>query len=267
MTLFTPADTGGGSGEAGTPSAERLAELAAALDALEQRLAAACADAGRARADVTVIAVTKTFPASDVAALAELGVREVAENKDQEAKAKHAAVAGAGRPATELRWHFVGQLQRNKARSVVRYADVVHSVDRLDLVEALAGAAGRLRDRPLDVLLQIDLSEPSNDDVGAGRGGAHPDQLGPLAESVSGQSALRLAGVMAVAPLGGDPDRAFARLAALADDLRADHPDARWISAGMSGDLEAAVRFGTTHVRVGSALLGKRAPGHGSVRA
>jgi pyridoxal phosphate enzyme (YggS family) len=260
----------GGSADAGAqPSPDRRAELVAALDALEQRLGAACADAGRDRGEVTVIAVTKTFPASDVVALAELGVREVAENKDQEAKAKHAEVAQLAAPDS-LRWHFVGQLQRNKARSVVRYADVVHSVDRPELATALATAAERLRDRPLDVLLQVDLAQDDGvDQDGApsvARGGVAPDGVGALADQVADSPALRLAGLMAVAPLGGDPDRAFGRLAELAAALRATHPDAGWISAGMSGDLESAVRHGATHVRVGSALLGKRVGGHGTVR-
>jgi len=239
-------------------SAERRAELAAGLADVEKRIVAACSDAGRDRTDVTLIAVTKTWPASDVAALAELGVHDVAENKDQEARAKHTALEGL-----DVRWHFVGQLQRNKARSVVRYADVVHSVDRPELAAALAGAAERHRERPLDVLLQVDLE----DGASSGRGGVAPSGVAALAAEVASAAALRLVGLMAVAPLGGDPDRAFARLAELSATLRDDHPQARWISAGMSGDLESAVRHGATHVRVGSALLGNRVSGHGSVRA
>jgi pyridoxal phosphate enzyme (YggS family) len=245
------------------PSARRE-ELAGALEALERRLTDACAAAARPRADVTLIAVTKTFPASDVALLAGLGVHDVAENKDQEAKAKHADLADAG-----LRWHFVGQLQRNKARSVVRYADVVHSVDRAELAEALGGAAQRLRERPLKVLLQVDLGEQPEGGLGpsgAPRGGVRPELLAELAAAVAAQAALELAGVMAVAPLGGEPDGAFARLATLSTGLVAEYPNAGWISAGMSGDFEAAIRHGATHVRVGSALLGKRVTGHGSVR-
>ena len=245
------------------PSARRN-ELAAALVAVERRLAEACAGAGRPRADVTLIAVTKTFPASDVALLADLGLREVAENKDQEAKVKHAELSALG-----LRWHFVGQLQRNKARSVVRYADVVHSVDRPELVEALGTAAGRLREHPLDVLLQIDLSEAAEGSPGHGgaaRGGVRPDELGRLADAVEVQPALRLRGLMAVAPLDADPESAFARLAQVASGLVKTYPEAGWVSAGMSADLEAAIRNGATHVRVGSALLGKRVTGHGSVR-
>ncbi|MFI5957157.1 YggS family pyridoxal phosphate-dependent enzyme [Cryptosporangium sp. NPDC051539] len=244
-----------------TPSASasdvRRAELAEGLADVRGRIAAACAGAGRAPGDVTLIAVTKTWPASDVAALVLLGVRDVAENKDQEARAKHAEL-----PDLDVRWHFVGQLQRNKARSVVRYADVVHSVDRPELASALGTASEKVRDRPLDVLLQVDLG----DGEAAGRGGVAPSGVAALADAVADTPALRLAGVMAVAPLGGEPDRAFTRLAELSAELRATHPGSTWISAGMSGDLESAVRHGATHVRVGSALLGKRVSGHASVR-
>jgi uncharacterized pyridoxal phosphate-containing UPF0001 family protein len=153
----------------------------------------------------------------------------------------------------DLTWHFVGQLQSNKARSVARYADVVHSVDRESLVTALAKA-----DRPLQCLIQVALSD--DDGVTAPRGGVAPDGVEKLAELVADTPGLRLAGVMAVAPLGADPDRAFEQLAGIAAKVRAVHPDARWISAGMSADLDAAIRHGATHVRVGRALLGERPP-------
>ena len=157
------------------------------------------------------------------------------------------------------RWHFVGQLQRNKCRSVVGYADVVHSVDSVRLAEALADAAQRLRDRPLDVLVQVSI------DGDPRRGGAlaAPDAepgraLSQVAAAVAARPALRLAGVMAVAPLDWQPADAFGRLAEIAAALRAEHPAATVVSAGMSEDLEAAIAYGATHVRVGSALLGKR---------
>ena len=202
-----------------------------------------------------MIAVTKTYPASDVVALIGLGATEVGENRDQEAAAKAAEVAAAG---VTPRWHFIGQLQRNKAKSVVRYADVVHSVDSVRLARALDRAAGAERDRPLDVLLQVSI------DGAVGRGGALPGSadpdagLDPLAEVEACVDGLRLTGLMAVAPLGWEPDRAFARLAEVAAGFRVQHPQATLLSAGMSGDLEPAVRYGATHVRVGSALLGMR---------
>ncbi|TDC33923.1 YggS family pyridoxal phosphate-dependent enzyme [Micromonospora sp. 15K316] len=233
---------------------DRRAELAAALAGVRSRIADACAAAGRDRADVTMIAVTKTYPAVDVLALAELGVTDVGENRDQEAGAKAAEVSAAG--ATP-RWHFIGRLQRNKARSVVRYADAVHSVDSVRLARALdVAAAGR--DRPLTALVQVSV------DGDPARGGALPDSadpdvgLGAVAEALAAAPALRLAGLMAVAPLGWEPERAFARLAEVAEWMRTLHPEATALSAGMSGDLEIAIRYGATHVRVGSALLGMR---------
>ena len=234
--------------------AERRAEIAANLARVEQRIAAACADAGRDRAGLTLVAVTKTFPAEDVAHLAALGVRDVGENRDQEAAAKVAACRDAG--VSELVWHFVGQLQRNKAGSVATYADVVHSVDRLRLVTALDRAAGTAG-RRLTALVQVDLRDEPADD---GRGGAAPDDVAGLAAAVAATDRLDLGGVMAVAPADADPDVAFARLAEVAARLRQDHPGAVVVSAGMSGDLEAAVRHGATHLRVGSALLGSRPP-------
>ncbi|MFD6637949.1 YggS family pyridoxal phosphate-dependent enzyme [Micromonospora chalcea] len=234
---------------------ERRAEIAAGLARVRARIDDACAAAGRQRDEVTLVAVTKTYPASDVVALAGLGVTDVGENRDQEAAGKAAAVAGAGEAP---RWHFIGQLQRNKARSVVRYADVVQSVDSVRLAAALDAAAGAGRDRPLDVLVQVSIDgDPARG--GALPGDADPQRgLDPVAAAVAGADALRLAGLMAVAPLGWEPDRAFARLAEVAARLRADHPGATVLSAGMSGDLESAIGHGATHVRVGSALLGMR---------
>jgi pyridoxal phosphate enzyme (YggS family) len=233
---------------------DRRAELAAGLARVRARIADACAASGRDRADVTMIAVTKTYPAADVVALAGLGVTDVGENRDQEAAPKAAEVAAAG---VAPRWHFVGRLQRNKVKSVLRYADMVQSVDSVRLASTVATAAAG-RDRPLEVLVQVSIDgDPS-------RGGAVPScadpdlGLGPVTEAVAAADGLRLAGLMAVAPLGWEPERAFARLADLAAEVRATHPGATVLSAGMSGDLEAAIGHGATHVRVGSALLGMR---------
>jgi pyridoxal phosphate enzyme (YggS family) len=233
----------------------RRTELAASLDEVRGRLARACAAAGRDPADVTLIAVTKTYPAGDVLALAGLGVTDVGENRDQEAAPKAAEVAAAG---VDVCWHYVGRLQRNKCRSVVGYADVVHSVDSVRLAAALDEASRRARDRPVDVLVQVSL------DGDPARGGAVPDaepsdhDLFRVADAVAAADGLRLAGLMAVAPIAAEPERAYAELAELSTRLRADHPAATAVSAGMSGDLEAAVGHGATHVRIGSALLGMR---------
>jgi PLP dependent protein len=230
----------------------RRDELAASLDGVRRRIERACTAAGRDPGSVTLVAVTKTYPASDVELLAGLGVTDVGENKDQEAAAKAAAVTAA------LRWHFVGQLQRNKAKSVVTYADVVESVDSTRLAGALATAAARLRDRPLDVLVQVSIDgDPARG--GAVADGSDPDRdLWRVAAAVEAAEGLRLGGVMAVAPRGWEPARAFEELAGLAARLRSEYPDATDISAGMSGDLEQAVQHGATHVRIGTSLLGMR---------
>ncbi|MEE6260660.1 YggS family pyridoxal phosphate-dependent enzyme [Plantactinospora sonchi] len=233
----------------------RRAQLAENLASVRARIDRACVDAGRDPAEVTMVAVTKTYPAGDVVSLAGLGVTDVGENRDQEAAPKAAEVAAAG---ADVRWHFVGQLQRNKARSVVRYADLVHSVDSVRLAAALGEAADRHRDRPLAALVQVNL-DGAADRGGALVDGGDPDrEVAAVAAALAGHPRLRLAGVMAVAPLDWAPERAFARLAEVAAGLRADHPDAVVVSAGMSGDLEAAISHGATHVRIGSALLGMR---------
>ena len=227
----------------------REQELAANLADVRRRLADACAHARRDPAEVTLVAVTKTWPAQDVVRLARLGVTDVGENRDQEAAPKAEAVQETG---TRVRWHFVGQLQRNKARSVAGYADLVHSVDSVRLAEALGRAALDRRDTPLDVLIQVSV------DGDPDRGGVVPAELDALAAAVAGDAGLVLKGVMTVAPLEWEPARAFAVLAELAGRVRSDHPGATFISAGMSGDVEEAIDYGATHVRVGSALLGNR---------
>ncbi|GAB7047366.1 YggS family pyridoxal phosphate-dependent enzyme [Catenuloplanes indicus] len=226
----------------------RRDEIAGNLAVVRARIDAACAAAGRDPAGVTLIAVTKTYPASDVEHLAALGVTDVGENRDQEAAPKAAAVTAP------VRWHYIGQLQRNKARSVARYADVVHSVDSERLAEALATAAARQRDTPIEALVQVNL------DGEAHRGGAVDDDVERVADAIAARPELTLRGVMAVAPQDWEPAAAFARLAAVAARVRAAHPGAELVSAGMSGDLEAAIAHGATHVRVGGALLGLRAP-------
>ncbi len=219
---------------------------------MRERIAAACADAGRDPAEVGLVVVTKFFPASDVRLLAELGVTDVGENRHQEAEAKAAECADLG-----LTWHFIGGLQSNKAAAVASYADVVESVDRRKLVSGLSRGAHE-RGRPVDVLLQVSLDPPDRD----GRSGADPGDLADLAEAVDAAESLELRGLMAVAPLGEEPAAAFARLVGVREEFLAHHPDATRLSAGMSGDLEEAVKAGATHVRVGSAVLGSRPTNH-----
>jgi PLP dependent protein len=223
------------------------------LAAVHERIARGCEEAGRDPDDVTLVVVTKYFPASDVLLLHELGVRHFGENRDQEAAEKFAevrhALSEAGAAPSTL--HFIGRLQSNKATHVGGYADVVHSVDRTKLVAALAKgshAAGRV----VEVLLQVSL------DGDTSRGGVLPVDVDALADAVAAQGTLRLRGVMAVAPLDADPEAAFGRLREVADGIRARHPGADQMSAGMSGDLEAGLRHGATHLRVGTAILGSR---------
>jgi hypothetical protein len=229
-----------------SPSAGRRAELACNLAEVRARISVACATAGRDAGEVTLIAVTKTWPATDVIALNELGVTDFGENRDQEAAPKAAACA-----ALPVRWHFIGQLQTNKAASVARYADVVHSVDRLRLVRAL-GAAARAAGRELTCLVQISL------DRDPARGGVPVDRVKEIAEALAAEPGLLPGGVMAVAPFGMPPAEAFAPLRSCSAAVRAVRPEAVIISAGMSGDLEAAIDAGATHLRIGTALLGAR---------
>ncbi|MGI8899816.1 MAG: YggS family pyridoxal phosphate-dependent enzyme [Nocardioides sp.] len=233
-------------------SAGRREELARNLEIVRDRIGAACRGAGRSPDEVTLTVVTKFFPASDVHLLAELGVVDVGENRQQEAEAKIAACAGRG-----LRWHFVGSLQSNKAAAVARDVDVVESVDRAKLLPGLSRGAHE-RDALLDCLVQVDLDPDA--DAGSGRGGAAPASVVELAEQLTAVDGLRLRGLMAVAPPDLDPRPAFEKLVRLAEEVRRVDPTATWVSAGMSGDLEAAVKSGATHVRIGSAVLGARPP-------
>ncbi|TPW73810.1 YggS family pyridoxal phosphate-dependent enzyme [Schumannella sp. 10F1B-5-1] len=223
-----------------------MSELAERLAATDARIADAARAAGRDPAELTRIVVTKFHPASLVRELAGLGVRDVGESRHQEAGPKAAELADL-----DLVWHFVGQLQSKKARQVRDYAHVIHSLDRASVVDALAavpGSAGPL----VDGFLQVDLSgEP-------GRGGVAPADVAQLAERILHGGGVRLVGVMAVAPLGEEPRPAFARLREVSERLQTLAPDARAISAGMSGDYAEAILEGATHLRIGTAITGKR---------
>ena len=228
----------------------RRDELAESLAEVRARIDAACAAAGRSPDEVELLAVTKTFPASDAAILSDLGLTAFAENRDQEAGAKVAEFT-ALRPDAPARWHMVGHVQRNKARSVTSWADRIDSVDSTRLADALAKAAAD-RPAPLEVLIQVSI------DGDPARGGCPLPDLPGLAEHVARSSELLLRGVMTVAPLDMNPADAFHVLADEVSRLRRDHPAATVISAGMSGDLEDAIAHGSTCVRVGTALLGGR---------
>lgn len=224
-----------------------LAERLAATDA---RIADAVRASGRDPGEITRIVVTKFHPPQLVRDLRALGVQDVGENRQQELTAKREALADLD----GVRWHFVGQLQTKKARAVRAAADVVHSVDRDRVADALHAADpdGAV----LDVLLQVNLT----DDLG--RGGVAPDAVESLAAHVAASCpSLRVRGVMAVAPLGGAAEAAFERLAGSAAAVRRVVPEATWISAGMSGDFAEAIAAGATHLRIGTAITGPR-PDH-----
>ena len=224
-----------------TTLGERLADL-------DARIADASKSAGRDPRELTRIVVTKFHPASLVAELSDLGVRDVGESRQQELAAKRNELADM----PGLSWHFVGQVQTKKARSVRSGADVVHSVDRERLADALHAADPE--GRPLPVLLQVNLTDDPQ------RGGVCASGLLPLAVHVlESCPSLRLHGVMAVAPLGEEPASAFARVAEMSASLRTVAPDATWISAGMSGDFADAIAAGATHLRIGTAITGPRA--------
>jgi len=228
--------------------ADRRDELAANLASVEERISAACTAAGRSRDEITLVVVTKTYPASDVDLLAELGITDVGENRHPEAEDKWAEVTH------QVRRHFVGGLQTNKAGAVARYADVVQSVDRLKLARSLSRGA-EAAERDLGCLVQVDFDTNSS-----GRSGAAPDDVDALAAEIDALPHLRLDGVMTVAPLEVDPRPVFDELVALSARVRSVHPAAEVVSAGMSDDFDVAVEAGATHLRVGRSILGERPP-------
>jgi pyridoxal phosphate enzyme (YggS family) len=219
-----------------------VSALADRLAAVLGSVADAARDAGRAPSEITTIVVTKFQPVSLIAELVSLGVRDVGENRHQEAKAKAEALADL-----DLRWHFVGQLQSKKARQVRAYASAIHSVDRMSLVDAL-----RSDESSVDCFVQVDLTDDP------GRGGVAPEGLDELVEHVLATPGLRLRGLMAVAPLGEPPRPAFARVRLLSERIRRLAPDATDLSMGMSHDFREAILEGATHLRIGTAITGNR---------
>ena len=199
--------------------------------------------AGRVPSDITLIVVTKTYPASDIEILHSLGITNIGENRDQEARSKYPLVNA------ELSWHHIGQLQRNKVKSVLTWADVVHSIDRSDLVMEV----GRRAERPVDIFLQVSLDSDS-----IGRAGALESELKRLGDTCAQFEYLRLQGLMAVAPLQVPAAQAFERLREIHLKFMEDFPHASALSAGMSQDYEEAIKSGATHVRIGSSILGSR---------
>jgi pyridoxal phosphate enzyme (YggS family) len=220
------------------------------LNAVEGRISSTLQGLGRSRDEVTLVVVTKNHPIDLAVDLYRLGVRDFGENRDQEAGPKASAFAQLVTESSPT-WHFVGQLQSNKAKNVATYADVVHSVDRESLLIALEKATAE-RPRPLDVFLQVNLTSD------LGRGGVNPAELEPFAERVAGASGLNLLGIMAVAALDEPLESEFEKIAKLSQKLISIAPQAKFISAGMSQDFETALAYGATHLRIGTAITGKR---------
>ncbi len=227
----------------------RRAELAARVARVTSRIVSAAETVGRNPTDIALVVVTKTWPVSDILLLHELGIRDFAENKHQEAESKVAEVIGL-----DLRWHFVGQIQSNKATRIARYADMVHSVDSVRVTERLNLGAHR-HERSIDCLVQVSLDDET---ARPRRGGTNWTELEDVAGAIDGAERLRLAGIMGVSPTGGDASGAYHRLLEASRMVTAVTASATVVSAGMSADFEDAVRAGATHVRVGSAILGQR---------
>ncbi|HSP53668.1 MAG TPA: YggS family pyridoxal phosphate-dependent enzyme [Cryobacterium sp.] len=225
--------------DAGLPGA---GGLAARLTAVQGGIAAAAAAAGRDPGELTTIVVTKFQPVSLLEQLAALGVRDFGESRHQEAQAKAAALVDLN-----LNWHFVGQVQGKKARQVRAYADVIHSVDRASLADALASD-----ESVVDCFVQVNLTDDP------ARGGVAAGELNALVDQVLSTAGLRLLGLMAVAPLGAEPGRAFARVRELGEQVQRLAPNAKYLSMGMSQDYAEAIREGATHLRIGTAITGNR---------
>lgn len=229
-----------------------MSSLGQRLAEIESRIVSAVSKANRQRDEVELIVVSKNHPAQMVLDLLQLGVRSFGENRDQEAKPKAEEVAQLVLDKNlEYKWHFIGQLQSNKVRSALSYADVIHSVDRQSLLDALIKATVE-RENSLDVFIQLNLTDDP------GRGGIEPKNLIPFAEQVINDPKLRLMGVMGVASLERAPEVDFETIRQASEALIRVSPESKFISAGMSEDFEEAIFMGATHLRVGSAITGKR---------
>ena len=219
---------------------DRRSEITSNLQVVRDEISKAVINAGRSLDEITLIAVTKTFPASDVEMLRDLGVTHFGENRDADAAPKAAVVAGT--------WHFQGQIQSNKLKSITSWAKVIHSLDEIRHFEVIEKSAPH----PLEIFCQVSL------DGSEGRGGVSEQKLYELAQAIEKSATHRLQGLMAVAPLGVDPADAFSKLSAIHKAFMADFPKANKLSAGMSGDYKEAIAYGATHIRIGSSILGSR---------
>jgi len=224
----------------------RVDEISANLEKVKEQIKLAAASANRLSDDITLVAVTKTFPVSDIEILYSLGIRDFGENRDHEASAK------VGLLPKDVRWHFQGQIQSNKLKSITSWASFIHSVDQLRYAQMISDySAGN--EKP--IFMQVSLDKPPQS-----RSGVNPSELLELAGAISELPGIRLQGLMAVAPVNSPAEQAFAELEDIRSDFLSTFPDAKSLSIGMSGDYQIAIKYGATHIRIGSSILGIRSP-------
>ena len=224
----------------------RVDEISGNLEKVKEQIKLAAASANRLSEEITLVAVTKTFPVSDIEILYSLGIRDFGENRDQEASAK------VGLLPKDVRWHFQGQIQSNKLKSITSWASFIHSVDQLKYAQMISDySAGN--EKP--IFMQVSLDKPPQS-----RSGVNPSELLELAGAISELPGIRLQGLMAVAPVNSPAEQAFAELEDIRSDFLSTFPDAKSLSIGMSGDYQIAIKYGATHIRIGSSILGIRSP-------
>ena len=224
----------------------RVDEISGNLEKVKEQIKLAAASANRLSEEITLVAVTKTFPVSDIEILYSLGIRDFGENRDQEASEK------VGLLPKDVRWHFQGQIQSNKLKSITSWASYIHSVDQLKYAQMISDySAGN--EKP--IFMQVSLDKPPQS-----RSGVNPSELLELAGAISALPGIRLQGLMAVAPVNSPAEQAFAELEDIRSDFLSTFPDAKSLSIGMSGDYQIAIKYGATHIRIGSSILGIRSP-------
>lgn len=224
----------------------RVDQISANLEKVNEQIKLAAASANRLSEDITLVAVTKTFPVSDIEILYSLGIRDFGENRDQEASEK------VGLLPKDVRWHFQGQIQSNKLKSITSWASYIHSVDQLRYAQMISDySAGNKK----PIFMQVSLDKPPQS-----RSGVNPSELIELAGAISALPGIRLQGLMAVAPVNSPAEQAFAELEDIRSDFLSTFPDAKSLSIGMSGDYQIAIKYGATHIRIGSSILGIRSP-------
>jgi pyridoxal phosphate enzyme (YggS family) len=224
----------------------RIDEIRANLEKVNEQIKLAAEKANRSTDEITLIAVTKTFPVSDIEILYSLGIREFGENRDQEASGKVSLLPD------DVKWHFQGQIQSNKLKSITSWASYIHSVDQLKYAQIISQHSGGI-EKP--IFIQVSLDKPPQS-----RSGVNPSDLIELAGAISELPGISLQGLMAVAPVDSPAEEAFTELVAIRSDFLRTFPAAKSLSIGMSGDYQIAIKYGATHIRIGSSILGIRSP-------